>query len=189
MQKEIYLKLTIPTPPSLTKTQKAIRVFGLVLVLFSLFLIMPKQASLSFDQEETLEKEIQTKNPTEIFIEKLNLRLPVNEASVKDGAWEINTAGASHLDVSADPGVLGNIIIYDHNTLAHFGKITRLKDTDIIEITAEDGKLYRYKVYQTYVVSPKNTEVLHESSDQALTIYTCYGFLDSKRFVVKAKRA
>jgi LPXTG-site transpeptidase (sortase) family protein len=188
MPREIYLKLSLPPAPPLTKFQKVVRIFGFVLVLFALTLLMPKETNLSFAKEDHLIKEVQTYNPTRIDIEKIGVSLPIGETSIKDGKWSINPDGASHLDISADPGVEGNIIIYDHNLIHRFGKISELKPGDIIVVTSEDKKEYRYKVYETIIVDPTQVDVLHNYDTQTLTLYTCYGFLDSKRFVVKAER-
>jgi len=188
MPKEIYLKLTLKAPSPLSKFQKIIRIFGFILVLLALMLLIPKETSLSFDKAENIDRQAQTYNPIKIDIEKIGISLSVAETQIVNGTWSINPIGASHLNISADPGVEGNIIMYDHNLIYRFGKIVELKTGDIITLTAEDSKEYSYKVYETIVVDPKNVAVLNETGSQTLTLYTCVGFMDSKRFVLKAKR-
>lgn len=187
MSKEIYLKLTVSPPPPLSTPKKVIRIIGFAIVVFCLILLGRPQ-SLSFGSEEQIQGELQTENPTRVAIQKIAIDLPVKETTINNSDWEINPNGASHLDISADPGTSGNIIIYDHNTWNHFGKITQLKNGDLIEIRTDSGKIFNYKVYKTIVVDPSDVHVLKEYQDQSLTLYTCTGFLDSKRFVVKAER-
>ncbi|MDZ4228891.1 MAG: hypothetical protein U1C50_01390, partial [Patescibacteria group bacterium] len=50
--------------------------------------------------------------PVKIDIPQINLHLPITEATVTDGSWEISPDGASHWDNSANPGETGNIVIY-----------------------------------------------------------------------------
>lgn len=128
-----------------------------------------------------------TTQPIRITIQNLQIDLPLSETRIQNNVWEISQTGASHLTTSAEPGSHGNIIIYAHNTNDRFGKITQIKPGDKVFITALDGKVHVYKVVKTETVNPDQIELLLPTATETLTMYTCTGFLDSKRFVVVAK--
>lgn len=132
--------------------------------------------------------ETQSSNPVSISIPSIKLALPVEESAITGGVWEISSKGASHLDQSADPGEAGNIVIYGHNKNSLFGPIKRLKEGDLIEITAENGTLYTYRVVKTVITTPDDIEYVLPKNEEILTLYTCTGLLDSKRHIVLAKR-
>ncbi len=69
-----------------------------------------------------------------------------------------------------------------------FGPILSLKKGAEIKIEDEKGNVYKYEVKETKVVLPKNIEVLNPTQDETLTLYTCTGNFDLKRFVVIAKK-
>lgn len=50
-----------------------------------------------------------------------------------------------------------------------------------------DGTTRTFTIDQTAVISPTQASVVNPTLDTRLTIYTCTGFLDTKRFVVVAK--
>ena len=62
-----------------------------------------------------------------------------------------------------------------------------MKPGDRIEIAFSDGSIREFVVAYTTTVNPGQVEILKDSEDSRLTLYTCTGFLDSKRFVVTAK--
>jgi len=45
---------------------------------------------------------------------------------------------------------------------------------------------FRYKVSDIKFVSPAQVEVIKPTANERLTLFTCSGFLDSKRLVVTA---
>jgi LPXTG-site transpeptidase (sortase) family protein len=113
-------------------------------------------------------------------------KLPVVEAGKIQGTWAISPKSANHVRQSAIPGEKGNIIIYGHNTDAVFGKLAFIKNGDVISITSANGALHRYKVVTTTEVNVSDVQLLQPTGTEALTLYTCSGWFDSKRFVVRA---
>jgi sortase A len=122
-----------------------------------------------------------------IVIPKVKLDLPVTEATVTDGTWEISPDGASHWDSSANPGADGNIVIYGHNKTNLFGPIRWLNLGDQIIITAADGSKHLYSITKTVTVSPKQIEYILPKDEETITLYTCTGLFDSQRYLVIAK--
>lgn len=125
--------------------------------------------------------------PIKIDIPQVNLHLPVTEAIVTDGTWEISPDGASHWDNSANPGQSGNIVIYGHNKTNLFGPIRWLNLGEEIILTAADGQEYRYRITETVTVPPSQIDYVQPKDEEVLTLYTCTGLFDSQRYVVIAK--
>ncbi len=107
--------------------------------------------------------------------------------TVYTGSWTIPPTTAAHVAQSANPGQSGNIIIYGHNKPTILGKMRFLQSKELIFITTEDGSEYVYQITGTYEVDPDQTKFLEPTDTETLTIYTCSGLLDSKRFILRAK--
>ena len=54
--------------------------------------------------------------------------------------------------------------------------------------TFTDSDWYTYEVTEIKEVLPNETEVIAETEDERITLYTCSGFNDSKRIIVIGKR-
>lgn len=124
--------------------------------------------------------------PAHLYIQWF-VDVPISEQVLENNNWTISETEASYLQQSAKPGEKGNIIIYGHNTRAIMGNIRALKGNEIITITTEDGKEHQYKIVITTEVNPDETQYLLPTEEETLTLYTCSGFLDRKRFIVQAK--
>lgn len=125
--------------------------------------------------------------PVKISISSLKIELVVTPATVSGDLWEISQAGVSYLTGSGIPGQAGNMIIYGHNLKKIFGPLPWIKKDSEIKIENKKGENFIYEVIETKTVSPQQIEVLLPSEDSRLTLYTCTGALDSKRFIVVAK--
>lgn len=114
--------------------------------------------------------------------------IEIRDATINNGVWTILPNTASYLLGSAGLGDKGNSIIYGHNKDEILGPIRWMKSGQKIEIKGNDNKDYVYEVVKTDTVDPDNLEYIRPKDEETLTIYTCTGFLDSKRFIVVAKR-
>ena len=103
------------------------------------------------------------------------------------GNWSISENHVSYLVDSALPGEPGNIIMYGHNKRTILGNIRVLKGYEKITLTLSDGSTRVYQVESMQQVSPTQTQLLAPTDSETLTLYTCSGFMDSQRFVVRAK--
>jgi LPXTG-site transpeptidase (sortase) family protein len=131
-----------------------------------------------------------TKNtdiPAEIIIPSINIDLPIDEASIKDGVWQISYTNATFLGTSESPGSGGNTVIYGHNKKLIFGNLPYLSLGQKILIKTKSGKVFTYLAYEKDFVSPDRVDLVSPSDHEELTIFTCYGLFDSQRVVVKAK--
>lgn len=124
--------------------------------------------------------------PTEITIKDLGIDVPLIPATVTNQTWQTTTAGASYLSSSPMPGSKGNSIIYAHNWKSLFGNLVNAKIGQEVTVTYPDHTKKTFVIVYTSVVSPDQSTILAPSSDKRITLYTCTGLLDSKRFVAVA---
>lgn len=126
--------------------------------------------------------------PVRMRIPEADIDITVEESEIKDGIWEISQESASYLKTSAKPGGGGNIVIYGHNKKQIFGNlIGRAEPGQIIEVFTEDGKNYTYEIEEVKTIKPTDIKAVSPTIYEVLTVYTCSGFLDSDRLVLKAK--
>lgn len=125
--------------------------------------------------------------PIRIVIPSLSIDLPVVEAQVVNGYWETSDTAASHGVGSAVPGGSGNMVIFAHARQGLFLPLRNIADGAAIYVMTKDT-WFTYKVVATKLVYPDETEVIAPTKDQTLTLYTCDGYFDEKRFIAVAKR-
>lgn len=147
-----------------------------------------QQDNLSFSSFPEVVTEIKEEDlPERILIPQVRIDLPVLLAKVTDNRWEVSEEGASYLLGSGIPGKEGNVVIYGHNKNSLFGPIRWVERETEIKIVNKRGEEFIYKIVETKTVSPDSIDILSATQDPVLTLYTCTGFLDSQRHVVRAK--
>lgn len=164
----------------------------LFLGLFFLFKVYDswQKRGLSFSEPPpSVEKQEEDpgKLPQKIIIPRLKIDLPIEETGILKGEWEVSATAASYLVQSALPGERGKVIIYGHNRNHLFGPLKWLKKGEEVLIENKKEETFIYEIIETKVVSPDQIEVLLPTEEPTLILYTCFGFLDSKRFVVIGK--
>lgn len=136
--------------------------------------------------KELLENKSSGENPERIIIPNRQIDLKVKEAKIVNGFWELSEKTASHGVGSADPGEKGNIVIFAHARNNLFGPLKEAKIGEHIYLLTKSSK-HGYKVTETKLVSPNETENIAKTKTETLTLFTCSGFLDTKRLIVLAK--
>ncbi|KKR31705.1 MAG: Sortase family protein [Candidatus Gottesmanbacteria bacterium GW2011_GWC2_39_8] len=139
------------------------------------------------DKALTLVKEGARDLPVRILIPDLDIDLTVKEAKVVDGFWEVFPTGAAWGSGSGIPGEAGNQVIFAHAREGMFLPLKQAKVNQSIYIFTKD-KWYSYKIREITEVLPDNLAVISPTDDETLTLYTCTGSGDARRFIVKAKR-
>lgn len=124
--------------------------------------------------------------PTNIRIPELNLDLQVVPAEIKGQDWKTTKDGVSYLVSSPVPGEEGNSVMYAHNWAGLFRDLPQIKAGNVVEVEYADKTKKKFAIAYTLEVSPDDISVLQSSNDKRLTLYTCSGFLDSKRFIAVA---
>lgn len=126
--------------------------------------------------------------PTRLIIDSLSLTLPIVPAVIESGRWPATTDGVSYLTQTPVPGDVGNSVLYGHNFSYLLGSLTQVVPGDTIVIETSDGGAHIFTVDYTQVVTADQTHILDDTADSRITLYTCTGFLDLKRFVVVATK-
>ena len=184
----------------LPKSSRNINIFNLLLILTALvgiFLILTafyldyQRKILSFYISPIVYQSLPEKphlgKPERIIIEEAQINVLLQESEIIDGIWEISEESASYLKTSAKPGGEGNIVIYGHNRKNIFANlIDKTEVGQLIEVETEDGNKHFYEVKEIKYVKPSDIEVVQPTDYEVLTVYTCAGFLNSQRFVLKA---
>jgi LPXTG-site transpeptidase (sortase) family protein len=98
--------------------------------------------------------------------------------------------GVGHIPGTAQPDRNGNVGLAGHRD-SFFRGLKDISKNDTIELTTLDGT-FEYKVEWIKIVRPRDTHVLEDEGDAALTLVTCYPFYyvgsAPKRFIVRARR-
>ncbi len=112
-------------------------------------------------------------------------------AMVLEGVGERTLQVAvGHIPATALPGQAGNVGVAGHRD-TFFRGLKDLKNGDEIQFSTLHGE-YQYVVESLIVVQPDDVAVLAPSSENVLTMVTCYPFSyignAPKRFVVRARQ-
>ena len=122
-----------------------------------------------------------------ITIPSIRKELPIIPAKITNNKWETTEKGVSLLSSTPTPGEMGNSVMYGHNWKTILGDLYKVKPGEEIIVTLKTGEKRRFIVENTAVIDPSQTYIIENTKDTRLTLYTCTGFLDNKRFVVVAK--
>lgn len=180
-------------PPKTSRSRHQPRFFlvsaalGLLMILAGLYLTY-QQTILSFTTPPPPQQIVNVREspPVRIRIASGSIDLPIEVGWIRNGKWDISPKNASHLATSAHPRESGNIVVYGHNKEAIFGKLRQVKQGDLIELETAEGESHDYRVTEISQVTPKQIEVVLPTDYEVLTVYTCTGFLDSRRLIIKA---
>jgi len=97
---------------------------------------------------------------------------------------------AGHIPGTSFPGQPGNSGVAAHRD-TYFRPLRFIRTNDEIIVEMVEGS-FRYRVTSTEIVEPQQNRVLYPTSDETLTLVTCYPFHfvgpAPRRFVVQAKR-
>ena len=122
-----------------------------------------------------------------VTISDVGISLPVYEGSIKEGKWEVSSQGVTHLSQTVLPGERGNSVLYGHNWTSLLGNLVKVKPGAVVTVGFEDGNQQDFLVKYTFEVLPQDSAIIESTDFAQLTIYTCSGFFDTKRFVVVAE--
>lgn len=162
-------------------------IFGLVLIIFG-GINYYKIRILSFTKTPTLQGlPFKGSAPVRILIPSVNIDLPVEVGEIKNGVWQISDGKATFLGSSSGIGGGGNTVIYGHNKKVIFGNLPYLSLGQKIIVKTQDGTLKAYEAYWKDFVGSDRVDLVSPTKSEELTLYTCWGFFDQYRAVIKAK--
>lgn len=128
------------------------------------------------------------RKPLWIQIPSVKINLPIETSEIQGTNWTTTDLGVSYLESTPLPGEAGNAILYGHNLPNLLGPLHKVRVGDKIIVSYPGDRTVEFTVSYITVVSPDQVKILENSKDSRLTIYTCTGFLDGKRFVVTAMK-
>jgi len=166
------------------------RLVGVMLVIAgitSIFILIRFQTLISKPEPVVFAASPSDKSPRILEIPSINIKLNVVSATFSNKKWSETENNLGYLETSALPGTNGNSIFYGHNRTSVLGRLNKIKVGDTVQITSGDGTSSKFVVYDFFEVTPDQTHILNTSETPKITIYTCSGFFDTKRFVVLAK--
>lgn len=117
-------------------------------------------------------------------------RLELKTIVVQGESPKVLRRAVGHLPETALPGEQGNVVIAGHRD-SFFRPLRSIQMGDAIMIQTLDGE-FDYQVESTEVVLPSDVQVLQPSSENTLTLVTCFPFYyvgaAPKRFIVHARQ-
>ena len=120
-----------------------------------------------------------------INIPKINIEYPILEKTNKESLkLSITKFWGEKINQK------GNVVLAGHNNLNNkmFGKIDRLENGDIIELTDSQMVTVKYQVFDKYVIDPNDIDCIFpiDENTREITLITCT-HRDKNRLVVKAR--
>ena len=124
--------------------------------------------------------------PVRILSAKAGIDAPVTIGGYENGKWILSKSNALFLPTSKMLGEGGNTILYAHKKKGLFATLKDLSVNDTITIYDLNGKTYTYEVYEKENIKPTQMEKIETNKTNTLTLFTCDGWFDEDRLVVKA---
>jgi sortase A len=171
---------------------------GIFFLIFgALFLIVPYIVPMTESVEQQTQEPIRpdtsfTVNssayeiPERIVIPSVSIDLDVTPSKLIDGYWETSLSSASFGEGSAAPGIGSNTVVFAHAREGLFLPLKNIKEGDTVYLLTH-SQHFSYTVDTIAEVNPTDVYTIRPTEDERLTLFTCSGFLDSKRLVVVAK--
>lgn len=133
-----------------------------------------------------------------IIIPKIGAEAPIVYAESQDNKLIMDDLqkGVVHYNGTALPGHFGNTFITGHSSYYWwsggkynqvFALLDKLRPGDVVYINTKEGK-YIYRVKESFVVSPTQTDVLNPTDTPILTLMTCTPIgTNLRRLIVRAE--
>lgn len=125
--------------------------------------------------------------PSWINIKKSKITALVAAGGYEDGKWILDKDFVLYLPTSSKLGEGGNTILYAHSREKLFGNLKKASVGDIVILGDANGKMYNYSIYSMEYIKPNQIEKINTGIKDTVTLFTCDGWFDEKRLVVKAK--
>ncbi len=125
--------------------------------------------------------------PVSISIPSVKLDINVDEGGIINGNWVLSDKNALFLPTSGKIGEGYNTIIYAHNTDKLFGSLKKINLGDIIILKDREGKKFSYRIVYKNQVDPHDLRKLYSPEKNIVTLFTCDGWFDEKRLLVKGR--
>lgn len=119
--------------------------------------------------------------PVQLHIPALKLTLPISPEYISSDGWDVPKQTVAYIKNPELLGKPGGNILVGHNWTPLLGNLYKVQLGDTFELLYHDGTKKSFNIKEKSIVEAQDIHSLH-SGDVA--IFTCAGFLDSKRLVV-----
>jgi LPXTG-site transpeptidase (sortase) family protein len=160
---------------------------GIFLFLFGTFTRTQIYSNFLFTAREQPKKEFSPEAPVAISIPSVKINTEVVEGGIHNGNWVLSDSKALFLPTSGKVGEGYNTVIYAHNTEKLFGSLKKIKIGDVIILSNAGSRQFVYRVITHENVDPKDLKKLYSEEENVVTLFTCDGWFDSERLLVRAK--
>jgi len=144
---------------------------------------------------------VEYRTPNTVYLPTLGIEAPlVYITDIGEPAFQAGLAqGVVHYPNTAAVGQPGNAFFFGHSSdfatkpghfKTVFALLPHIKKDDEIVVTDEKGRVYKYKVFETVVVGPKDTQWLEQGdkSENLITLQTSYPVGTAlKRFLARGR--
>jgi len=165
---------------------------GIILIAIGAFLLVRYQ-SLSLPLSKSDKNSAASESigglswPQWISIPNSKINAQIAAGGYKEGKWVLDDNFALYLPTSGKLGEGGNTILYAHTRERLFGNLKKTSVGDLIILGDANGKMYNYSVYSIEYIKPYQTDMIETNLKDTVTLFTCDGWFDENRLVVKAK--
>jgi LPXTG-site transpeptidase (sortase) family protein len=134
-------------------------------------------------------EEIKAKpRPIQLKISRLGIDISVISGGFKDNDWILSNYDALYLPSAGQINEGYNTIIYAHNWEGLFANLYQASIGDKVTIRDQFGVEYSYEVYAVEYVFDTDVNSLQTDKKDVLTLFTCNGWFDNERIIVRAKK-
>ncbi len=166
---------------------KALIALGIILLLLGLATHTKIYYRYLITQQEKPTSNTSSNIPREILIPAAKINIGVDQGGIVSGNWVLSSTNALYLPTSGKLGEGYNTIIYAHNTSNLFGNLKNAQTGDLIMLKDKSGQLYTYRIVSEEDVDPSALDKLYSTQKNIITLFTCDGWADTSRLLVKAK--
>lgn len=159
--------------------KQALLLFGILLFLIGLTLKINTETSVITQPTVTKPSPI-----TEVDIPSVKIDKPVVHGGFTNGQWILTKDKAQYFI----PTNSSDVVVYAHDTTNLFANLRAVKIGSEIDLTLKNGQEVKYQVISGKQVLPTAMSEINPKDSNLLVLFTCDGWLDSKRFVVKAQK-
>jgi len=118
---------------------------------------------------------------TKIIVPKISVDISIQPGGVVNGKWILTNDYAHYFTQN------GNTIVYAHKRKGLFVDLKKLSEGDTIILVNNKGEQKTFTVYSLEIVKSTESEKLQTNEPNTVTLFTCDGFFDENRIIVKAK--
>jgi len=177
------------------KTNNLRRQLPIILLVFGITLFFLGTAShiqiyinsVRLSQKEAPQEIPTGEDPRLIVIPSSGIKANVKQGGIVNREWILSDKDALYLPSSGKIGEGYNTIIYAHNRENLFKNLKKVKKDDLILILSNKDRTFTYKVYSIEDINPRDVDKLYSSEKDILTLFTCDGWFDRERLLVRAK--